>query len=127
MARRVQPGPSRVSDSPVSAGNIIYEAFDLNGELRRSFSSTLQQRKRKGKTSPFVILLAFQYFTFLQGGSKEKYQPISLQKKSRIRETSNLSTDADRRTDTILERLRDLSFKKIKSSKIFDTIFLLNL
>ena len=33
-------------------------------------------------------------------------------KKSRIRETSNLSTDADRRTDTILERLRDLSKKK---------------
>ena len=32
-------------------------------------------------------------------------------KKSRIRETSNLSTDADRRTDTILERLRDLSQK----------------
>ena len=30
-------------------------------------------------------------------------------KKSRIRETSNLSTDADRRTDTILEGLRDLS------------------
>ena len=28
-------------------------------------------------------------------------------KKSRIRETSNLSTDADCRTDTILERLRD--------------------
>ena len=36
-------------------------------------------------------------------------------KKSRIRETKNLSTDADRRTDTILERLRDLSKKnKIK-------------
>ena len=33
-------------------------------------------------------------------------------KKSRIRETSNLSTDADRRTDTILESLRDLSRKK---------------
>ena len=32
-------------------------------------------------------------------------------KKSRIRETSNLSTDADRRTDTILERLHDLSKK----------------
>ena len=30
-------------------------------------------------------------------------------KKSRIRETKNLSTDADSRTDTILERLRDLS------------------
>ena len=41
-------------------------------------------------------------------------------KKSRIRETSNLSTDADRRTDTILERLRDLSKKKKskKNSKI---------
>ena len=36
------------------------------------------------------------------------------EKKSRIRETSNLSTDADRRTDTILERLRDLSKKKKK-------------
>ena len=36
------------------------------------------------------------------------------EKKSRIRETSNLSTDADRRTDTILERLRDLSKKKLK-------------
>ena len=34
-------------------------------------------------------------------------------KKSRIRETSNLSTDADRRTDTILESLRDLYRKKI--------------
>ena len=34
-------------------------------------------------------------------------------KKSRIRETKNLSTDADRRTDTILERLRDLFKKKI--------------
>ena len=33
-------------------------------------------------------------------------------KKSRIRETSNLSTDADRRTDTILESLRDLSRKR---------------
>ena len=37
-----------------------------------------------------------------------------LPKKSRIRETLNLSTDADRRTDTILKRLRDLSKKKIK-------------
>ena len=30
-------------------------------------------------------------------------------KKSRILETKNLSTDADSRSDTILERLRDLS------------------
>ena len=34
-----------------------------------------------------------------------------IQLKSRIRETPNLSTDADRRTDTILERLRDISLK----------------
>ena len=33
----------------------------------------------------------------------------NIPEKSRIRETSNLSTDADRRTDTILERLHDLS------------------
>ena len=33
-------------------------------------------------------------------------------KKSRIRETSNLSTDADCRTDTILESLRNLSREK---------------
>ena len=30
-------------------------------------------------------------------------------KKSSLRETKNLSTDADSKTDTILERLRDLS------------------
>ena len=35
-------------------------------------------------------------------------------KKSRIRETLNLSTDADRRTDIILDILRDLSRKKKK-------------
>ena len=33
-------------------------------------------------------------------------------KKSHIRETPTLSTDADRRTDTNLKRLRDLSKKK---------------
>ena len=36
---------------------------------------------------------------------------INWNKKSLIRETSNLSTNADSRTDTILERLRDLSKK----------------
>ena len=41
----------------------------------------------------------------------------SLTKKSRIRETSNLSTDADRRTDTILESLRDLSRKEKEEEK----------
>ena len=37
-------------------------------------------------------------------------------RKSRIWETKNLSTDEDSRTDTILERLRDLS-KKIREEK----------
>ena len=36
-----------------------------------------------------------------------------LPKKSRIRETKNLSTDADSRTDKILERLREKKFKKM--------------
>ena len=35
-----------------------------------------------------------------------------LNKKSCIRETKNLSTDADSKTDTILERLRDLKQSK---------------
>ena len=35
-------------------------------------------------------------------------------KKSRIRETPTLSTDADSRTDTNLKRLSDLSLKKNK-------------
>ena len=30
---RVYPGPSSVSDSPVSAGNVIYEDFVVMGEL----------------------------------------------------------------------------------------------
>ena len=34
QARGVQPGSSRVSDSPVSSENIVYEAFVLMGELR---------------------------------------------------------------------------------------------
>ena len=38
-------------------------------------------------------------------------------KKSLIRETSNLLTDAVSRTDTILERLRDLSEEKKNNKK----------
>ena len=41
QAREVWPGPSRVSGSPVSAENVIDEAFVLMGELRWSFSSLL--------------------------------------------------------------------------------------
>ena len=44
--------------------------------------------------------------------AKDDYNYIHVKQNSRIRETSNLSTDADRRTATILESLRDLSRKK---------------
>ena len=43
------------------------------------------------------------------GGSVIKGATPSIKKKSRIRETPTLSTDADSRTDTNLKRLRDLS------------------
>ena len=39
------------------------------------------------------------------------------EKKSRIWKTKKLSIDADSRTDTILERLCDLSPKKMKKKK----------
>ena len=61
QARGVQPGPSRVSDSPVSAECIIYEASVLMGELICSFFSLLQ-REEKSKDmsichpSSFLIL-----------------------------------------------------------------------
>ena len=74
---RVQPGPSRVSDSPVSAENVIYEAFVLMGELRWTFSYLLQQwRKIKVQISPLVILLVFQYFPF-PGRQQRAAQPNS--------------------------------------------------
>ena len=44
-------------------------------------------------------------------------------KKSRIRETPTLSTDAASRTDTNLKRLRDLSSKKILIKKIWGVNF----
>ena len=43
-------------------------------------------------------------------------------KKSRIRETKNLSTDADSRTNTNLKWLRDLSKKKLKNKKKYKKI-----
>ena len=43
--------------------------------------------------------------------------PSPAKKKSRILETPTLSTDRDSRTDTILERLRDLSLKEKKEEE----------
>ena len=65
------------------------------------------------------------FWTMYGVGAEQKYLEVFVEK-SRIRETKNLSTNADSRTDTILERLRDLYNKK-KSSKSFETIFLQNL
>ena len=60
----------------------------------------------------------------LPGGSQNKtaraapfVQTKTVKKKSRIRETPTLSTDADSRTDTNLKRLHELSVKKIKKIK----------
>ena len=43
--------------------------------------------------------------------------------KSRIRETKNLSTDADSRTDTIMERFSDLKNKKLIRGCVIYLIF----
>ena len=64
-----------------------------------------------------VTTLTTRTLTITLTTHKIHYSSITTQKfskKSRIRETSNLSTDADRRTDTILESLRDLSKKERK-------------
>ena len=45
----------------------------------------------------------------IQDAQNESQKEI-IKEKSRRRETKNLSTDADRRTNIILGRLRDLSF-----------------
>ena len=61
---RVYPGPTRVSDGPVS---VIYEDFVLIWELRLGFSALPQWRKRKVEASPFFILSALWHFPFLSG------------------------------------------------------------
>ena len=45
LVQRVWPGPSRVSDSLVSAETVIYEAFVLFGEIGGWFSSLPSRRK----------------------------------------------------------------------------------
>ena len=49
------------------------------------------------------------YFVCFDIKYKKKTETIL---KKRIQETKNLSTDADGRTDTILEKLQNLSLKK---------------
>ena len=44
----------------------------------------------------------------------------TVKEKSRIRETKNLSTDADSRTYTVFERLHDLSKKSLKKNGAVD-------
>ena len=66
---------------------------------RCNYLSALVERFFVSRKSDFS--LSFTY-TFCRGQGRPD-------KKSRIREISNLSTDADCRTDTILESLHDLS------------------
>ena len=52
--------------------------------------------------------------TFVARGEMESNLWSTLTKTSRIRDTSTLSTDADRRTDIILEELRDFFFVRLR-------------
>ena len=52
----------------------------------------------------------------IKGQNNWREKNLNRDKKSRIRETKNLSTNADSRTDKILERLSELSLKKIKKN-----------
>ena len=78
------------SEDPGPRHGIFYNPY--NSGLCKKFGHV----REKNGWIPVIVFLSYRYQV----------------KKSRIRETSNLSTDADRRTDTILERLRDLSKKK---------------
>ena len=59
--------PGRVSDSPVSAENVIYEVFVLMGELTKLKFLFFASMEKKVKTNLLFILLAFQYFPFPPG------------------------------------------------------------
>ena len=50
---------SRVSDSPVSAENVIYEAFVVMGELGWAYSAFHAWKKGKVETCPFFIFPSF--------------------------------------------------------------------
>ena len=59
--QRVQPGPSRVSDSPVSAEIVVYEAFVVMGDLL--FNDCMEKTKSGYKSilHPFNLLYAFPF------------------------------------------------------------------
>ena len=62
----------------------------------------------------YIIISFLISWNLFMYGLKNSWQPQFIDlwfKKSRIRETKNLLTDADSSTDKILERLRDLSIK----------------
>ena len=81
----------------------------MNVDLKQNVQHTNYYRYKLNKNNCYITLIStiinqwkippdiFEYFL----------RSDALCKKSRIRETKNLSTDADSRTDTILERLHD--------------------
>ena len=64
--QRVQLGPNKVSDSPVSAEKEVYEAFVEFGGGMRFLYIAYMEKKKKVETSPFFILPIFSTFPCLQ-------------------------------------------------------------
>ena len=56
---RVQPGPSRVSDSPVSAENVIHDAFVVMGELHCIHEGKEKQRQDHSSSSQASLHITF--------------------------------------------------------------------
>ena len=67
------------------------------------------RRQRRGRK--YIRISAIYYIYYLVAELHVLHLREDILKKSHIRETPTLSTDADSRTDTNLKRLRDLSEK----------------
>ena len=74
---RVYPGPSRVSDSPVSAEIVIYETFVQMRKLRWHFSASLSLGGKSGDMSILHHSKLLYTFHFLQESNGVKHHPIS--------------------------------------------------
>ena len=77
--------------------------------LHRLNYNTIVFFKGLSKQTPISVCIFYSNLS-------EKFAEIN-KNKSRIRETKNLLTDADIRTDKVLERLIDLSSKKREKYK----------
>ena len=78
--------------------------------MKSQFKTGEREKGEKGGVFFNAYTISFAGLTLFLEAANEKF---------RIRETKNLSTDGDSRTDTILERLGDLFFKKNRGCVIF--------